>query len=198
MMKFRTALLLFFAMVLCANNFAQERIERQHRIKRLQFPDKALKAIAENSDGMKRLKFYREVDTAGKTYTAKFKKARLSYQMDFNQTGEFENIGLLVNQIDIPNDSFKSMMAHLSQNFENIKIRKMWQSYPIDNPNSAQKSIKNAFQNLMVPKMLYKFLIRARASKNNQPADYMVVFDAEGKFVEIKKSLPANYDRVLY
>lgn len=196
MLKFSTNLLMFFVMALCVNSFAQEKIERQHRIKRLQFPDKALKTIAENSDGIKRLKFYREVDTVGKTYTAKFKKARLSYQMDFDQNGEFENIGLLVNQIDIPNDSFKNIMEHLSQNFEKIKIRKMWQSYPIDNPNSVEKSIMNAFQNLMVPNMLYRFQVRGR--KKGKTADYMVVFDFEGKFKEIKKALPANYDRVLY
>ena len=45
---------------------AQDKIERQHRIKKIQFPSEALKTIGENNNGVKRLRFYREVDTAQK------------------------------------------------------------------------------------------------------------------------------------
>lgn len=174
---------------------AQDKIERQHRIRKLQFPSEALKTINEHDNGFKRLKFYREVDTAQKTYTAKFKKARLFYEMNFDQHGKLKSIGFNVTQIDIPEESFGRMVQFLSQNFEKSKIRKIQQLYPIGNL-SAGKAIKKAFQNLMVPSMFYKLLVRGK--KGDRPTDYDLLFDAEGMLVEFRKSLPANYDRILY
>lgn len=175
---------------------AQDKIERQHRIKKTQFPSEALKTITENNKDIKRLKFYREVDTAQKTYTAKFKKARLFYEMDFDQSGKFKSMGFKVKRVDIPEESFERITNYLSQNFEKSKIRKMLQLYPIKEKGNPEKTIKNAFQNLMVPNMFYKLLVRGK--KVGASTDYSATFDAEGNFVQIRKSLPANYDRVLY
>lgn len=175
---------------------AQNKIERQHRIKKTQFPSKALKTISENNKNVKRLKYYREIDTSQKTYTAKFKKARLFYEMNFNQNGKFESMGFKVKQVDIPEESFEHITNYIAQNFEKSKIRKMQQLYSINGNGSVDKTIKNAFQNLMVPTMCYKLLIRGK--KVGTLADYSIMFDAEGNFAQIRKSLPANHDRVLY
>jgi len=175
---------------------AQERIERQHRIKKSQFPSKASEVILQNSAEIKRLKFYREVDSAQKTYTAKFKKSRLFYEMGFDKNGEFKSMGFNVKQIDIPEDSYERITDYLSQNFEKSKIRRMLQLYTTEEGNNLEKTIKSAFQNLMTPDMLYKLLVRGKNS--GKSVDYRVVFDSEGNLKEIRKSLPANRDRVLY
>lgn len=186
-------ILLFFTSV---SNFAQDRVERQHRIKKSQFPSEAINIISENTADIKRLKFYREIDSAQKTYTAKFKRSRLFYEMDFDKDGGLRSMGFNVRQIDIPEESFERIEGYLSQNFEKSKVRRMLQSYPSGNKDKLEKSIKNVFQNLMTPNMMYKILIRGK--KDGKPADYNLIFDSEGHFKEIRKSLPANYDRVLY
>jgi len=187
-----------FTMVLLAGFYssAQEKIESQHRIKKSQFPSDALKTITENSNSIKRLKFYREVDTAQTVYTAKFKKARLFYEMDFDENGEFQSMAFRVKQVDIPNDSFKRMTNHLSGHFEKAKVRKMLQMYPSEGKDTVAETIKNAFQNLMVQNMFYKLLVRGK--NKGKSADYIAIFNSEGNFKEIKKSLPTNYDRILY
>jgi len=186
-------LLLFFT---SASSFAQDRIERQHRIKKSQFPSEAISIISENTNNIKRLKFYREVDTVQKKYTAKFKRSRLFYEMDFDKNGELNSMGFNVKQIDIPDEDFERITGYLSQNFEKSKIRRMLQFYPVGKKDNLAKTIKKVFQNLMTPDMVYKILVRGK--KNGKPADYNLVFDAEGNFKEIRKSLPANYDRILY
>ena len=186
-------ILLFFA---SSNNFGQAKVERQHRIKKSQFPSEAINSITENSTAVKRLKFYREVDTAQTVYTAKFKKSRLFYEMDFDKNGKFKSMGFNVKQVDIPQESFERITNYLSKNFEKSKIRKMLQSYPTEGKDGIEKTIKNAFQNLMVTNMFYKLLVRGK--KGGKSLDYKVVFDAEGNLIEIRKSLPANHDLVLY
>ncbi|MBM1104812.1 hypothetical protein JQC67_01555 [Aurantibacter crassamenti] len=196
MMKYKSVLFLFLVFATCAVSFAQDKIERQHRIKKSQFPAEAIQTLTENSSDIKRLKFYQEIDTTQKIYTAKFKKSRLFYEMDFDKNGAFSSAAFAIKQVDIPEDSFQKMANYLSQTFEKVKTRKMFQLYHTNSEESVETIIKNSFQNLMVPNMYYEFIVRG--FKNSKKADYEVLFDADGKLVRLKESLPANYDRVLY
>jgi len=175
---------------------AQEKIERQHRIKKTQFPSMALDIITQNSTDVRHLKFYQEVDTAQKTFTAKFKRARLFYEIDFDQNGDFKSMGFNVKQVDIPEESFGQISGYLAQQFEKSKIRKMLQLYHNGKDDNSEKTINQAFQNLIIPEISYELLVRGK--KEGKSADYKIYFDSQGNFKQIQKSLPANYDRVLY
>ena len=118
-----TFLLLFIGFI-CS---AQNKLEREHRIKKSQFPKEALQIIVEKNQEFQRLKFYKEVDSTSKTYTAKFKKARLFYEMDFTEKGELSSLGFAIKPVDIPEENFNRINEYLSQNFEKVKIRKMLQ-----------------------------------------------------------------------
>ena len=196
MMKFKTIWVLFFVMFITVNGLSQIKVERQHRIKKSQFPSKALHVIDSVVRQVKRLKFYREVDTAATTYTAKFKKDRLFYEMGFTQDGRLNSIAFKVKQIDVPGDSYQAIENYLNRHFEKSKTLNMLQSYPIDATDSDNPNLRIAFQNLMVPNMNYRLLVRGK--RNGKSADYTLLFDADGNFIAIKKSLPMNYDRVLY
>ncbi|MEO9891440.1 hypothetical protein [Aurantibacter sp.] len=196
MTKFKNIFFLIFAIAICTNSLAQDRIERQHRITKSQFPLEAIETLTNNSTGIKRLKYYQEIDTIQKTYTAKFKKSRLYYEMDFDNNGVFEALSFSIKQVDIPEDSFQKISNYLEQNFENIKVRKMLQLYSSNSEQNIEKTIKNAFQNLMVPDMNYKLLVRGKLNKRK--TDIEVLFDASGDFISQKELLPPNYDRVLY
>ena len=193
-LKNRTFLLIFFFYGFIIS--AQNKQEREHRIKKKQFPSEALRVIAENNDDFKRLKFYREVDSTTKTYSAKFKKDRLFYEMDFNDKGKFTGLGFAIKPIDIPEDSFKRMTEYLSQKFEKSKVRKMFQVYELVSHEDMETTLKNAFQNLMIPTMVYELFVKGK--KDGVRTDFEITFDFEGNFVHIKNALPANYDRVLY
>ena len=175
---------------------AQNKQEREHRIKKTQFPGEALQIIAQNNTDFKRLKFYREVDSIKKIYIAKFKKARLFYEMDFNEKGEFTGMGFAIKPVDIPEESFKRMTECLSEKFEKSKVRKMFQVYELPQNEDMETTMKNAFQNLMIPNMTYELFVKGK--KDGVRADFEITFDSKGNFVHIKNALPPNYDRVLY
>lgn len=195
-MKVKVPVFLIVVFLVGCYSSAQEKVERQHRIKKSQFPSEALALITQNSTELKRLKFYREVDTAQKTYTAKFKKSRLFYEIDFDQNGEFKSIAFNVKQVDVLEDSYQNIKEYLSQNFEKAKIRKMLQQYRKGIDDDSEKIIKNAFQNIINNTISYRLLIRAK--KDGNSADYKITFNSDGEFEQLQKALPANYDRVLY
>ena len=175
---------------------AQNKYEREYRIKKSQFPEKALDYISEVLIDARRIRYYRETDSTKVSYEAKFKKERLWYSIEFDQRGELEDIEILIKPIDIPNASIKQMTTYLSANFSKYRIRKIQQQYPILDDEKAETVIKYAFQNLMLPFINYELIIEGK--KDRAYAQYEILFDSEGNFKSIRKSLPPNYDHVLY
>ncbi len=174
---------------------AQKKYEREYRIKKSQFPKKALEYIDEKLEDARRIRFYKETDSIKTSYEAKFKKDRLKYSVEFNEEGVLEDIELLIRPIDIPDDAFSKMNDYLEKNFTQYRIQKIQQQYPVGE-NDAETIVKNAFQNLMLPYIKYEIIISGK--KDRGFAQYEVLFNADGNFENLRKSLPPNYDHVLY
>ncbi len=194
MKRFR---ILYFLLLFCSFLFAQEKLEREHRIKKSQFPTLEL-AIESTGHVLKQIRYYREVDSAGITYSLKFKSGRLHYHFDFDSAGILTNSGFRVQQVDIPMETYDKLEDYLTQNFDRIKIQRIFQEYPhIDSTGRmTETGIKSTFQNLILPENLYKLIIRA--TRNGKRNDFELWFDSQGNFMRIRSALPSNLDRVLY
>jgi len=177
-------------------SFAQYKYEREYRIRKVQFPEKALSYIEDKLIDAKRIRFYKETDSTKISYEAKFKKDRLWYSIEFDKEGELEDIEILIKPVDIPDDSFKAISQYLSKNFKKFRIRKLQQQYPISENIPVETTIKNAFQNLILPTINYEIIVSGKKEKNFE--QFEILFDAEGNFKHMRKSLPPNYDHVLY
>jgi hypothetical protein len=175
---------------------AQNKYEREHRIRKSQFPEKALNYISEKLEDAKRIRFYKEIDSAKTSYEAKFKKDRLWYSVEFDKDGCLEDVEVLIKPVDIPNDSFSVIESYLENYFSKYRIRRLQQQYPISDSEPADTTIKNAFQNLMLPSVNYELIVSGKKEKVHE--QFEILFDANGNFKSIRKSLPPNYDHVLY
>mgnify|MGYP003624847459 FL=1 len=192
MMKFS-----LFLVFLCFNFsllFSQEKYEREHRINKTDFPAKASDLIQEKIVDSKKIKFYKEIDSLKITFKAKFKEDRLWYSIDFNKDGDLDNIKVQIKSVDIPNDSFETITSYLEDSFKSYKIKNIQQKYAAN--NEVDVTFKNAFQNLMLPSLQYELLIAGKM--NTHKEQFQILFDAEGVFKSSRKSLPPNYDHVLY
>jgi len=175
---------------------AQYKYEREYRIRKVQFPEKALNYIQEKLTDAKRIRFYKETDSSKVSFEAKFKKDRLWYSIEFDKEGMLEDIEILITPADIPDDSFSKIKQYLSESFKKHRIRKIQQQYPFSETESPETTIKNAFQNLMLPSINYELIVSGKKEKATE--QFEVLFDAEGNFKFIRQSLPPNYDHVLY
>lgn len=170
--------------------FSQAQPEREHRIKKSEFPTYELNPMILLE--AKKIRYYREVGTSATTFSLKFKKNRMDYHMDFNEKGILLNMGFLIKEIDIPSDSYSAITSYLNNNFKSVKIKRMHQRYAATDENA----IRNTFQNLILPTITYK--IQFRAKKKQLMEDFIATFNAEGMVLQLKRALPANFDRVLY
>ena len=195
MKKYRCLLLIVLGLI-TVNTFGQYKYEREHRIKKNQFPAEAHALIEEQLAEARRIRYYRETDSTKVSYEAKFKVDRLHYSVEFDQQGKLEDVEILIKEVDIPNASFKNITDYLDDNFEKYRIRRIQQQYPVSENESVELTIKNAFQNLLLPTIRYELIIAGRKDKGFE--DFEILFDADGNFLKMRKSLPVNYDHILY
>ena len=174
----------------------QVKYEREYRIRKAQFPEAALQVLDSRLDGVRRLRFYREVDSNRIRYAVKFKKARLHYSVGFTQEGELEDVEFHITPVDIPEESWGSIQAELTDRFGRHKVREIRQQYPRAAFVSVEQTLRNAFQNLLLPERNYRLVLRVRNDRGSMP--YEALFDADGKLLKLRKALPANYDHILY
>lgn len=175
---------------------AQDKYEREYRIRQAQFPENALGFLDSYLKDAKRIRFYKEVDSAKISFEAKFKKDRLYYSIEFDDKGTLEDVEIQIAEVDIPQESFLAMSEYLKSNFRKYRIRKIQQQYPLSAFGSVEETLAIAFQNLLDPKINYELIVAGKRDRFFQ--DYEILFDANGKFIRLRKSLPANYDHVLY
>ncbi|MBU2995575.1 hypothetical protein KO500_03990 [Cellulophaga baltica] len=175
---------------------AQEKYEREFRIRKKEFPPKALQLIETRLSDAKRIKYYKEIDSSITSFEVKFKKARLWYSIEFDTQGELEDIEIKIKSVDIPNDSYEAIERYLHNTYSMYKIQKIQQQYKATTLTSTETTLKNAFQNLMLPTVNYELMVAGK--KEAKYEDFQILFDAGGNFKSIKKSLPPNYDHILY
>jgi hypothetical protein len=147
-------------------------------------------------DGVKRLRFYKEIDSSRQSFEIKFKKDRLHYSVEYSSSGVLEDIEVTIRQNDIPNESWDAIIRHLSNFADTYKVRKIQQQYPRDAFATDSATFRNAFQNLLLPEMRYELMIQARKGKTYQ--EFEILYDFGGGFLQMRESLPPNYDHVLY
>lgn len=194
-MRFKMIICPLFLMM-CLALGAQSKMEREFRIKRSQFPKKTAALLKDHLQKVKQVRYYKEVDSVKVSYEVKFKKDRLHYSMEFSEDGHLEDIEVSVEQLDVPNETWDNILGHLERDSVKYRIIKIQQQYPVSNDRAEATTIKNAFQNLMLPYINYEVMVSKKG--NNGFRDYEILFDAEGHFIRSRKSLPPNYDHILY
>ncbi len=175
---------------------AQVKTEREYRIRKEQFPTAALELLGNRLDDVRRLRFYREVDSNRVSFEMKFKKDRLHYGVEFTPEGVLASIEVQIKPVDIPEDSWASVQAALSDRFTKFRVRRIRQQYPRAAFESDEQTLRNAFQNLLLPELRYELALQARTDQGQM--QYLALFDSEGTLLSLRKALPANYDHILY
>ena len=174
---------------------AQIKQEQEIRIDREMFPSRSLELLESHLEGVRKLRFYQEIENSEKSYEAKFKKGKLHYSVEFHEDGDLEDVEFIIKKRDIPNDSWEAIESHLDLNYPRNRIIKIQQHHPVVD-GDPQKTLHQAFQNLILPHIRYEVIFSAKMDGTFQI--YEVTFNAKGVLIQIRRSLPPKYNHVLY
>lgn len=193
-MKYNLLIVLFLLGCLSLS-WAQEKRESEFRIKKEDFPKNALALLEFHLKDGKRTRFFKEQDGDKNSYEVKFKKQRLHYSIEFNNSGSLEDVEFIIKTNDIPEASWSAVQSYINQNYKKPRVKKIQQQYP-NSEGNEKNVLKEAFQNLLLPYINYELIISCRERK--EFLEYEVLFDAQGNFLESRKSIPSKYDHILY
>ncbi|PWL40188.1 hypothetical protein DKG77_05025 [Flagellimonas aquimarina] len=195
MTKFKYILKTLFFLLPFFSLWSQNKFEQEFRISKTDFPSNAYELVSEQLVSSKRIRFYKEIDSIKKSFEVKFKKARLHYSIEFDEQGELEDVEFKIKENDIPDDSWDIINNYFKKNFQKVRVVKIQQQYPVGNIH-PEKVIKQAFQNLILPYINYEIVFTSKDSEGYQT--YEALFNADGEFLNLRKSLSSTYDHVLY
>ena len=193
-MRFKVFILLFITLGTAANS--QVKYEREFRILREQFPQASFESVEPYLDGVRKLRFYKEIDSSRRSYEIKFKKDRLHYSVEFNEQEALEDVEVIIKPVDIPEEAWTTITKDLDSKWSKYKVRKIQQQYPREAFTSDSETFQKAFQNLILPEIRYEIVVRGKTEDGYR--DYELLYDATGDLLLIRESLPPNYDHVLY
>jgi hypothetical protein len=175
------------------NLFAQDKFEKESRIRPKDVPSKALSFI-DSLNWRTSIKWYQEEGLNQKSIEAKFKGNKLSYSLEFDSLGMIEDIEIEVNWGELEPGLKESISSQLQQNCTNHLIVKVQRQFT--------GSEKDLFALLKTGKifdgMNIKYEIIVRCKQENKVDLFEYLFNNQGKLISTSKIVFKNSSHLEY
>ena len=188
--KFLIFLIVFFVSY---NLFAQDKFEKESRIKPKDVPSKALSFI----DSLKmdtKVKWYLEEGLNKKSIEAKYKQNKVNYSIEFDSLGKIEDIEIEVNWGDLESSLRESISSQLQQNCSSHRIEKVQRQFTgSENDLFALLNTGIIFEHLNIN---YEIIVRCKQLNEVDLFEYL--FNNNGKLISTSKLVLKNSSQLEY
>ncbi len=182
------------ALLLVASDASgQKKYEREYRLKKDEVPAAAAAFVASmNFTG--KVKWYYEENLIGNSVEAKLKHDKKKYSIEFDTSGNFQDIEVAADFSDIPEAIRNQMKTRLDSMYEKHSVKKVQVQY------SGKISSFSDFlstENLdKVYKMKYEIIVSGK--ENKEWGLYEITFDTQGIIEHIAQIISRNTDNLEY
>ncbi len=184
-------MLLFYIFQNNAN--AQQKLEKESRIKPDNVPSAALKFIEAVEMGT-RWKWYFEENLKGNSVEAKTKYNGKRYSVEFDISGAIQDVEIEISWQEMDENLQKNIVKSLDSLFTKHSIFKIQIHYSSESHDLLEVlNNKTTRSNLKV-----KYEIVAKGKKTGRPGLYELTFNDEGNLLESSKIIFRNTDNLEY
>jgi hypothetical protein len=193
MHKITSILLLLLVAAQCPGGLsAQEKFEKESRIKSKEVPPQALSFIRSLNSGSK-VKWYKEEGLHASSFEAKFKRAGTSWSVEFDTLGNVEDVELETNWEDLPAGIRNAITSTLNKDCTKHAIGKIQLQFtgiatgvfPLDFENGA-------------PGLTLRYELIVRCGRQKNTAQYEYLFNEAGATVSISRIVFKNSSHLEY
>ena len=187
-------ILLIISLLFTITLQAQQKIEREYRLKQADVPTEAKSFLEEIFANPNKIKWYKEESQTGVTIEAKKKEKEGLYSIKFSLAGELLDTELTQKFSQLPQDAQKRINDYLQTTYKRAKIRKVqlqWLAPPeiITNLIKGEKPSGTYTTN---------YEIEFSGNKDGQVKLYETLFDQTGKPLDTKEIVQRNLHHLLY
>lgn len=191
----RISVISIFLIVFSVSNniFAQEKFEKESRIKQKDVPSEAL-LFTDSLNSNTKIKWFREEGMTRKSIEAKFKQNNARYSIEFDTLGNIEDVEIEVNWQDIEPEIRDSVSVQLTLNCSKYKIVKVQKQFT-GNVNDLFSLLKTGKKSEHL-KIKYEIIVRCNQQKKVDLFEYL--FSDKGKLISISKIVFRNSSHLEY
>jgi hypothetical protein len=182
--------ILFFA-VRALN--AQDKVEREYKIKPAEVPSPALDFIKE-SFSKEKVNWYLEQNAGSKSIEAKIRKDKTLYSAEFDTLGNIQDVEVLVSIKEIPERLWNIIERSIGEQFSRFKVQKAQKQW-IGKEADLQRLIRGE-----IPKdkhsTNYEIVIIGRKDKHSY--EYELLFNEEGVLIREQKIIENSQQHLIF
>jgi len=172
---------------------AQQKYEREYSIKSNAVPEKALKFVNAIFKGAK-IQWYGEESLNGTTIEAKLKASGKKYSIEFDKSGEIQDVEILSSFKDIPSKTRNVMKGNLEKEFKKFKVDKTQVQW-----TASESVLKEALSSESTPASVQvRYEVIVKASKSKISNYYEVLFENNGKIISTHEIVQRNANNLIY
>ncbi|MCX2742784.1 hypothetical protein OO013_02840 [Mangrovivirga sp. M17] len=191
--KFLKLLIFILFLHLTYNSYSQEKLEREYKIDESEVPEKASNFIKE-SEVDSRINWYREESEDDISIEAKFKNKGKFYSVEFSESGEIQDIEIIVRKKEIPEEVWKILDEHITEKFAKYGIIKIQTQFT----GEATWLLKLLKEGITDHDCILKYEIIIKSQVEKEWSKYEILADEEGEILQVKKIVIRNTDNLEY
>jgi hypothetical protein len=190
----RYIFLIFSIVFFVSNNqFAQEKFEKESRIKPKDVPSKALLFI-DSLNLNTNVKWFQEEGPNKKAIEAKFKRNEVRYSVEFDSLGLIEDVEIEVNWSELEFSLIETISSQLQQNCSSYKIEKVQRQFTGSKNDLFTLLTTGNILDLL--KMKYEIIVRCKHENKVDLFEYL--FNEKGKLISTSKIVFNNSSHLEY
>lgn len=175
------------------NLFAQDKFEKESRIKQKDVPPTAL-SFMDSLNFRAKIKWYKEEGLSKKSIEAKFKHNKTKYSIEFDTLGNIEDIEIEVNWQNLESDITDSVAMQFKLDCSKYKIVKVQKQFT-GSKNELFSPLINGIHSEQL-KIKYEIIVRCHQEKKVDLFEYL--FNEKGKLISKSKIVFKNSSHLEY
>jgi hypothetical protein len=183
-------LIIFLALLAFSDLSAQNKVERETRIRKRFVPEEAKEFVDDVFEGFKRVRWYQEVSGEGKFFEAKFKWKGDQYSVKFDTAGDIVDIEKIITLEEIPEKTRKTIVHYFEENFLKYKILKI-QKQLLGNEDQLEDYLEDKEEE----NITINYEIEFHGVTETENKLWEILFDHKGEVILFREIiLPPNFN----
>jgi hypothetical protein len=186
-------IVLLLAFSFSGSLLAQEKFEKERRIKKVNVPFQAL-SFMDALNVQNKVKWFKEEGLNQKSIEAKFKHNKAKYSVEFDTLGNLEDVEIVAKWNDLASNVRDSICLQLKSACSKYKIVKVQKQYLGD----ASKLIPMLKAGTYSPAVTLKYELVVKCHRQRKVDLFEYLFSDEGQLISISKIVFKNSSHLEY
>ncbi len=189
----RKIILVLFCCYASSSLWAQQKFEKETRVKRVQVPIPAQQFI-EAIPFSKNIKWYKEEGLTSSSYEAKTRYDQHKYSIEFDTLGQLEDVEIKIRWAVVPKSVQTAIQQHLMETFDKFKFIKVQEQLSGETTAVLNHLLGKGKKETIITQ--YEIVLKGK--KEGQTHWFEYTFDAEGKLKQQNTIIFRNTDNLEY